>query len=530
MPGKEGCVSLPNRRDSTEVVLLGPLLNAQLRLWWSNGRADCVRVAEADRLARLLGRGVVARTDAGPVGRREVGLLDTNTHILAVQGRSDTESSHGEHAFLDAPFEVEVCEDPPASDDIRVAFIEWLQDAATAATTRGEVLVVEPGGREPGPVRYALARAVRARDAWVLNVEATPAVRNSPWWPEPYDGAADSAMDAAADANALADIGTVLFEAIATWASSPLDVVLTFEPNPDGSWPGPDNANGHTQRPAYRSAEASPTRRSPLDNMIGMWNDVVAQFLVGEAALPDPLNRWFDSYRPAAAHPVGRDTLPEPYLGRLDRPPAGICLALNPGVPHIGNDDKPDFQSRNGIFARDIQRAGTFRAWAETWPYFGEPWMSSIGASRHHCNHLTFLQHWHEDPSLTADAMVAFDLYPWHTTDVTAVLRPDPAIIRRYVWEPICELGNPPVFAFGAAWFSLLEHLGLRELLRLGKGGKPYGSTIESRSVVVFRDRSGIEVVAEKHSGRATPPNADEVARLRDALADNGIVLSHFNH
>jgi hypothetical protein len=521
-------VGLPKRRDATEIVLLGPLVNSQLRLWRSDGRAECVRVPEAGRLARLLGRGVVARTDAGPVGSREVGLFDAQTHLLAVQDRSDARNPNGERAFLEAPFEVEACDEPPASEDIRVAFVMWLQDAATAAVSRGEVLVVEPGGWESAPERYALARALRADDSWVLNVEATPAVRSSPGWVEPNDGPTGSAMDAAADTHAWADLGPLLFEAIATWASSPLDVVLTFEPNPDGPWPQPNMAIAAGEPATNALNKNSRTRQSVLENLTGMWDDVVAQFLAGNAVLPDPLDRWFDAYRPKGKQPVGRDALPEPYLGHLDRSPAGVCLSLNPGAALVGNDNEPDFQSRTGIFAQDIQRAGTFRAWAATWPYFGEAWTSRVGPSRHHRHRLAFLQHWHDDPSLTPEAMVAFELYPWHTTGVAAATRPDPAIIRQFVWEPIFELGNPPVFAFGAAWFDLLESLGLRELLRLGKGGLPYGSAVESRTVAVFRDRTGIEVVAEKHSGSATPPGVDEVERLRDALADNGIAVSRF--
>jgi len=522
-------VGLPNRRNATETVLLGPLVNSQLRLWRSDGRAECVRVPEAGRLARLLGQGVVARTHAGPCGSREVGLFDAQTHLLAVQDRSHTRNPNGEHAFLEAPFEVEVCDEPPASDDIRVAFIRWLQDTITAAVTRGEVLVVEPGGGEPGPERYALARAIRGEDSWLFNVEATPAVKNSPRWLEGNDGETGSAMDAAADADALADLGTLLFEAIAAWTSSPLDVVLTFEPNPDGPWPQPNTASGGTGDPVvHTNHDTSQTRPDALETLIGMWDDVVSQFLAGNADLPYPLDEWFDAYRPKAKPSVGRHALPEPYLGRLDRSPAGVCLALNPGAALIGKDNEPDFQSRDGIFAQDIRRVGTFGAWAATWPYFGEVWTSRIGPSRHHRNRLAFLQHWHNDPSLTADAMVAFELYPWHTTSVATAIRPDPDTIRHLVWEPIWELGNPPVFAFGAAWFDLLESLGLRELLRLGKGGLPYGSAVESRTVAVFRDRTGIEVVAEKHSGGATPPSADEVERLRDALADNGVIVSHF--
>ena len=40
-------------------------------------------------------------------------------------------------------------------------------------------------------------------------------------------------------------------------------------------------------------------------------------------------------------------------------------------------------------------------------------------------------------------------------------MRPDPGIVREFVWEPIADLGEPVVFAFGAPWFGMLERLGV---------------------------------------------------------------------
>ena len=115
--------------------------------------------------------------------------------------------------------------------------------------------------------------------------------------------------------------------------------------------------------------------------------------------------------------------------------------------------------------------------------------------------------------------MVGFELYPWHSTRVTAKMKPDPAIVRDYVWEPIAELGAPLVFAFGAPWFALLtEQLGLTVVRRLGKDGDDYGSRVASRSVLVLEGPDGITVVAAKQSGSAAPPSAEETQRLRDAV------------
>jgi hypothetical protein len=46
--------------------------------------------------------------------------------------------------------------------------------------------------------------------------------------------------------------------------------------------------------------------------------------------------------------------------------------------------------------------------------------------------------------------MVGFELYPWHSKAVTRRMQPPAEVVRKYVWEPVAELGAP-VFAFGAS-------------------------------------------------------------------------------
>lgn len=58
------------------------------------------------------------------------------------------------------------------------------------------------------------------------------------------------------------------------------------------------------------------------------------------------------------------------------------------------------------------------------------------------------------------------EMYPWHSTALTASLSPDPAIIRQWVLESVRAL-RAPVFAFGAPWLRILPRLGLPEIDRL---------------------------------------------------------------
>jgi hypothetical protein len=115
--------------------------------------------------------------------------------------------------------------------------------------------------------------------------------------------------------------------------------------------------------------------------------------------------------------------------------------------------------------------------------------------------------------------MVAFELFPWHSRGVTGPMQPKPDIVREFIWEPISEFGNVPVFAFGAPWFPLLEHhLGLRVVARLGADGRDYGSAVSSRSVLLLETPAGGLVIAERHLGGAGPPSQDETERLRQAV------------
>ena len=208
------------------------------------------------------------------------------------------------------------------------------------------------------------------------------------------------------------------------------------------------------------------------------------------------------------------DALPEPWIGALV--PATcrmVFLALNPGRAHLR------FQGREGVFADEIRTTyRRYSAWAASWPYLREPWISSVGRNRHHESRLRFMKNWYDDATLSSDAMVGFELYPWHSTKVTATMRPDPGLIREWVWEPVADL-DAPVFAFGAPWLDLLEHgLQLPVVDRLGAHGRPYGSAVASRAITLFETPTGTLVIAEKHAGSAGPPSAGETSLLRAAL------------
>jgi hypothetical protein len=248
-----------------------------------------------------------------------------------------------------------------------------------------------------------------------------------------------------------------------------------------------------------------------LARLVETWDLVVEAFLEGHVALPPPLDRWIKAYQARGVGEVDARAFPEPYVGPLDAEVRAVFLALNPGRA------APEFQYRDGIFAEEIRGLGSYRRWAATWPYLRDPWDRLKGRNRHHRGRLAFLRRWFGDECLGGEHMAAFELYPWHSTRVTASIRPDPGIVRELVWEPIAELGAP-VFAFGAPWFPVLEALDVEVTARLGVEGVPYPTRVPSRSVLVGRVPGGGWVIAEKHLGSAGPPSRAEVELLRDQV------------
>jgi hypothetical protein len=257
-----------------------------------------------------------------------------------------------------------------------------------------------------------------------------------------------------------------------------------------------------------------------LDRVATFWEDAHADFVAHGcrwSGLPpalEALKRWRRAYDGLGRGTVDEEAMPEPYLGDLDADVAMVVLALNPGR------SERSFQGRDGRFIHEIRTLGSYRAWAASWPYLTGSWLQVNGRNRHHELRLAFMRRWFENDRLPREAMLSFELFPWHSHAKTTPIVPSPALVREFVWDPIAELqGRHVVFAFGADWFPVLaEGLGLEVVERLGAGGRDYGSRVASRAVLVCRTPNGTMVVALKHRGSAGPPAGDEVECLRDAL------------
>src|SRR4051794_21351013 len=110
--------------------------------------------------------------------------------------------------------------------------------------------------------------------------------------------------------------------------------------------------------------------RDRVKDVADFWDRVVADFLAGRPRLPPPLDRWFDSYRPARLGDVQRDAFPEPYIGALrEGSPAAVFLGLNPGRADL------EFQASDRLFAAEIRSVfGSYSEWAASAPYLRPPW------------------------------------------------------------------------------------------------------------------------------------------------------------
>jgi hypothetical protein len=262
-----------------------------------------------------------------------------------------------------------------------------------------------------------------------------------------------------------------------------------------------------------------------ISNLVATWDATVADVLSGRATMPVHLEAWLRSLRNVDPDASRMVALPEPFLGRMDRRPAGVFLTATPGPPFVGSHGRPDFQSLTGVFAREINDCGSYSTWATSWAYLRKPWTSLISPRGIHQRRLQFLRHWHGDDRLRADHMVTFALFPWHTTGISTRLRPDVDLLQSFVFDPILELGPPPVFTFGSPWFTILPGLGfsLEALVRVGEEGAKAPTRV--RTVALFQSQKGLQVIAEKHPGTPYPPPIEAVTQIQKALANVGVPL-----
>lgn len=247
------------------------------------------------------------------------------------------------------------------------------------------------------------------------------------------------------------------------------------------------------------------------DEVAAYWDEVVSEWRDGRA--PDlqrpELRRWFVAYAGEGRGAVTAAASPEPYIGPLASrhgTPKLVALGLNPGKADL------TFHGPGGVFAQEYARLGGFSAWAMTAPYLREPWRSAHRRNRYHENLRTFAQRWLEDPRITSKDVLVFEMYPWHSDAVTALIRPDRRTIDEFVWAPIADLDVEYVFAFGAPWSRLADRL------RLNESHVSVVLNVPSRRVRVFSLATGQHLIVCWQPGYNGPPGEGDVVALRHSL------------
>lgn len=258
---------------------------------------------------------------------------------------------------------------------------------------------------------------------------------------------------------------------------------------------------------------------SKRTDVANFWDQAVSRFFAGEQPHLDNLGfrQWHAAYRGEGRGEVTTEAFPEPYIGPLSPErgePRLVALGLNPGEADL------DFQGRGGVFEREIIKHGSYAAWAITTPYLRDPWSSLHRHNRYHANLRTFAQRWVGEASVRSEDVLVLELYPWHSDKVTGTMRPDPELIKTFIWGPLAEIKTDVVFAFGRDWLGTAQGLHLRETYA------PVHFSISTRQLRTFELPSGQRLAVVWQPGYSGPPGAEDVNVLRNALGESGKTIS----
>lgn len=247
---------------------------------------------------------------------------------------------------------------------------------------------------------------------------------------------------------------------------------------------------------------------SALAGLVEFWDREIEGWIGGSRDVPDRLRSWFESYRGKGHGAVRLDVFPEPYTGRLlgNHAPV-VMLGLNPGAA------VPTFQAPGGVFFRQLQTM-TYSQWAATVPYATHAWESRAGRNRFYQNRFAFARRFRNDPRWPVSDGVFFELYPYHSSGVTAAMTPPGDVLREFVLDPIGELDTQHVFAFGKPWFTVPTRIGLPA----GRELTVRWST-PSRHARIHPLPSGQDLIVMAQNGYAGPPGAADTEALARSLA-----------
>jgi hypothetical protein len=216
--------------DVVETAMLGPLIGGVVPLW-IGGQRVLWQVDEPDAVRSVLGLGRLARTGRERDRYREVAMVGraSGTVMLLPRMRADAVDdrsvSVGARTF-DADLRP-ITDVPPATDEAWAEFARWLTAVYVSAARRREFVVVELGGWEFRDEPFALAFAATDGDPPTNHLECSPRPDGASFWPPGADPRGQT-ISAPIAPGAIEATGTLLADAVRTWATSPLDIAVTF--------------------------------------------------------------------------------------------------------------------------------------------------------------------------------------------------------------------------------------------------------------------------------------------------------------
>ncbi len=213
-------------------VVISPVVGGVIRVWDDDTDQHWL-VDDPDRLASIMGNGTAARTEVEPDRYRETCLFDRSTTTLLVKGRAGVGDGTDTEAL---PFHLEKADPDPVTNFVELG--DRLGDAALNAARRGELIIVERGGRERHPMPYVLAGVLVLADdeTWVNHIEAAPAPSGAEHWPPAPADEAGQTLSAPADESTVRVSGLFMATAIDTWGVQPWDIAITYTASPSGPW------------------------------------------------------------------------------------------------------------------------------------------------------------------------------------------------------------------------------------------------------------------------------------------------------
>lgn len=227
--------------------------------------------------------------------------------------------------------------------------------------------------------------------------------------------------------------------------------------------------------------------------------------------VPEVLREWRKSY----AGEVDLRHYPEGFVGDLrgeQREPRIVVLGLNPGIGY------EPLTGAHGKWVQAIKEHSYSRSSQHRVPFENADWRKLHNGkdSLYWVRLINFARRWFGDDRAGVADVLNFEMFPFHSNNLKANIRPPNDIIDRFVWAPLQEMEAKVVFAFGKPWHEVCANL-------LGNPIASYGpralgdKTNGNWQVKVFSFEKK-HIVVSSQQGFSGPPGPNNIEGLRSVV------------